>query len=341
MSVPELSDRARRCLPIVAEARETGSTAATASCAERCGTSDSTLDSREATVPVADVLRLSAPNETARRIEESEVGRVDAALASKSEPEPLAGGTDMRGVHTPDVERPAAKRDARDSAEGLVPTASLVDGAGEVSCTSKFDGREEDTEARTRDLRIPALNPDFQPDSLVGRSSITAGRRRPQARLGTYAASEAPPIDEALNAEVEAAAVAFVLEYERQAGRAPEDMNIRNPNNPGYDIESRVPGGGATRYIEVKGTADPWGVRGVDVTATQIEFAWSRRGQAWLYVVENALDPALRHCWMIQDYAARVERIAFDSGWRKFATESWKSPPSIPSDPDGPSEPSL
>jgi hypothetical protein len=149
--------------------------------------------------------------------------------------------------------------------------------------------------------------------------SVPRGRTVSQSRLGTYASPVPPTISDELIREIEGAAVRYVLDYERQRGRDPRDVNIENPCNPGYDILSIDPMTGVRRYIEVKGTRDAWDIRGVDVTATQIQHGLEHGENAWLYVVEYALEPGRIRCWCIQNFAARVERVAFDGGWKELA----------------------
>jgi len=87
--------------------------------------------------------------------------------------------------------------------------------------------------------------------------------------------------------EVEAIAMATAMAYEREQGRAPEDVSARNL---GYDIRSVAPDG-SVRHIEVKGRA-----RSGPVVLTPNEWLMAQRlgDEYWLYVVENAVgEPAL------------------------------------------------
>ncbi len=127
------------------------------------------------------------------------------------------------------------------------------------------------------------------------------------------------PVDDELIAEVEAAAVAFVLEEERAAGREAVDANLSNPANPGYDIRSVDPRTDSVRFIEVKGTKNEWGEFGVVVTSSQLKFAFERREQSWLYVVECALHEQRRKCHRIQDFAMRVEGVVVDGSCQRLS----------------------
>jgi superfamily II DNA or RNA helicase len=83
---------------------------------------------------------------------------------------------------------------------------------------------------------------------LLGESLTTPDGSSPEARR-----------------RVELAAMAAVLQTERVLGYEPRDLSA---DKVGYDIESRVPGSGQLRFIEVKGRAE--GAETVTVTRTEI-----------------------------------------------------------------------
>ena len=112
------------------------------------------------------------------------------------------------------------------------------------------------------------------------------------------------------------AAVAFVMESEKDAGRFPTEMAHLNS---GYDIESRSGGGSIERLIEVKGLIDEWGPRGVSMSRTQFEFAIEHAEKAWLYIVERACDTNDRKLYRVRDPASRMTEFGIDNGWKKFA----------------------
>jgi hypothetical protein len=239
------------------------------------------------------------------------IGRVKSALALGGVAAPPPPSPEVEPIDHPGGDATLAMNDPPRAAE-----AEVQNGDAAESTRSSFDPRpassgSTDRASRTSDARGGELG--------SPQRSVRIAPRARQARLGTYAASDAPPVDDALIAEVDAAAVAFVLAFEQRQGRNAVDLNVGNPDNPGFDIRSDDPATGEVRFIEVKGTKDEWGHRGVDVSATQFQFAFKHRHQSWLYVVECALDPARRSCHRVRDFAFMVERIAFDSGWRRFA----------------------
>jgi Domain of unknown function (DUF3883) len=185
-------------------------------------------------------------------------------------------------------------------------------------------GDEEDPEAAASPLRRVSRSPsDLGGDvgeqpriSRSGRSIIPREGQSFAARavLGSMLA------DDELIADVEAAAVAFVMAEERRAGREPVDRNTpENPDNAGFDIESRDPRTHTSRFIEVKGTKNEWGEFGVAVTPTQVHFALAHGDAAWLYVVECALDEGRRKCYRIQNFASKIGEFVVDGRLRRLA----------------------
>lgn len=141
-------------------------------------------------------------------------------------------------------------------------------------------------------------------------SSPYRRQHRRRSYVAPVTATSDPERDrEPLDPEVERAAVDAVLEWERDHGRNPREME---PGNEGFDIESEG-SDGLTRFIEVKGTKLKWGVSGVDVSSAQFRRAQRDQEHFWLYVVDLALtDPRVHP---IQDPASKVDVFAFDDRW--------------------------
>ena len=99
--------------------------------------------------------------------------------------------------------------------------------------------------ARQRD--IAPLPPEICGAALV----VPADWLRPEEEGdGRTATARESTADAASRAQVEAKAMAAVMERERALGYAPQDVS---GEDRGYDIESRDPGTGRLRFIEVKG----------------------------------------------------------------------------------------
>lgn len=168
--------------------------------------------------------------------------------------------------------------------------------------------------------------PPTEPDR-PGRKRRRKGKNRgSDERMRSYVAPDNSARDEAERgglspqerAQIEAAAIRCVLDWERSHGRNPKDMNEGKSGNKGFDVLSNTKDGKVERYIEVKGVKGFWSGRGVDITPAQFNFAMSQGRQAWLYIVENALSEQ-PHIYSIQDFARRVWRFGFDDGWKAIA----------------------
>ena len=86
---------------------------------------------------------------------------------------------------------------------------------------------------------------------------------------------------------VEKAAMAFVMAYERDHGRTPEDVSLRHDGS-GFDIRSQLTAT-LVRRIEVKGRGAQTG--DVGLYRTEWYAAQRFRDGFWLYVVYDALEP--------------------------------------------------
>ncbi|HKM55473.1 MAG TPA: DUF3883 domain-containing protein, partial [Isosphaeraceae bacterium] len=74
---------------------------------------------------------------------------------------------------------------------------------------------------------------------------------------------------------------AIVMEIERNLGFEPTD---REPEKLGYDVESRVPGTGKLRFIEVKGRVT--GADTITVTRNEILYSFNKPDDFILAIVE-------------------------------------------------------
>ena len=104
--------------------------------------------------------------------------------------------------------------------------------------------RAEEFEQRLNQRRVEiALRRNLlpQPPRVIGASLVLPAHLLDAAQ---------PAPDLARNAEIERIAMETVLAHERSAGREPRDVSAENL---GWDIQSREPGSGELRYIEVKG----------------------------------------------------------------------------------------
>jgi hypothetical protein len=243
-----------------------------------------------------------------------------ASPTSEREPEPTAASRDERFAPVSSVDRRLAEHhDARNGVEAADSTAAFGEAADEPPRDEEIVHDDEDRVASGGDSARAVAERNHSSEFGGGRS----GRRivsRGRQSFGARAMLASTPVEEVLIAEIEAAAIAFVLAEERRAGREPIDRNTPdNPDNPGYDIESWDPRTKTTRYIEVKGTKNEWGEFGVAVSPTQVRFALERGEAAWLYVVECALHEERKRCYRIQNFASKIEEFVVDGRLRRAA----------------------
>ena len=120
--------------------------------------------------------------------------------------------------------------------------------------------------------------------------------------------------------KIDAAGMVKVMDYERQHGRDPKDMNDIAPNHPGYDVESIDKQTGKVRYIEVKSLRNKWTKRGVCMSSKQFEEGNIRQDDFWLYVVEQAETDAAKVI-TIQNPVGWVGEFYYDDSWRQLAND--------------------
>lgn len=147
----------------------------------------------------------------------------------------------------------------------------------------------------------------------------------PRLPSGQESGSEAEQVsnmdetEEQFRIELGKLAVTAVCNFELEHGRTPQP---KHHSNPGFDVESKDPVTGRTRFIEVKAIYGPWSDRGVAISRTQFLMAQDRGQEYWLYVVECAEDPEQSKVHPIQDPATRVTEFRFDANWRLLAEDA-------------------
>jgi superfamily II DNA or RNA helicase len=154
--------------------------------------------------------------------------------------------------------------------------------------------RADDLQARL-EKRLTELQQERQlsamPPVVIGGALIV-----PEAMVGALKGVTPTTFDAVAHEtkRVERLAMAVVMEAERQLGYEPSDVS---GDNCGYDIESRVPGRGQLRFIEVKGRVA--GATTVTVTRNEILTALNKPDNFILALVEvdeNSVTPRyVRH----------------------------------------------
>jgi Domain of unknown function (DUF3883) len=149
-------------------------------------------------------------------------------------------------------------------------------------------------------------------------------RPKPQRQFKTYVYLEPGEPDdnedkeESLSHATDRRGMEIVMAYETRHGRNPVDVS--SDYGLGYDIESTDPDG-AIRFIELKTTNEPWGERGVTLSANQFQKALhkNRADRYWLYVVDDLQgQPRVHRIW---NPAGRTQHFVFDEGWLDFVED--------------------
>jgi hypothetical protein len=129
---------------------------------------------------------------------------------------------------------------------------------------------------RLEELKLEAQISPLPPVVLGGLLVVPMGLIR--AMVGQPAPFSATPVDTQISA---ARARAIIMEIERSLGFDPTDREFEKL---GYDIESRVPGTGKLRFIEVKGRVA--GAPTITVTRNEILYSLNKPDDFILGIVE-------------------------------------------------------
>jgi SNF2 family DNA or RNA helicase len=147
-------------------------------------------------------------------------------------------------------------------------------------------------EKRLQDLKLEAQISPLPPVVLGGLLVVPAGLLA--AMTGATAASPAAPADTQASA---ARARAVVMDIERSLGFEPTDREFEKL---GYDIESRIPGTGKLRFIEVKGRVE--GAPTITVTKNEILYSLNKPEDFILAIVEFQSSDAHRAYYLRQPF---------------------------------------
>jgi hypothetical protein len=139
----------------------------------------------------------------------------------------------------------------------------------------------------TREAQISAL-----PPGILGGLVVA-----PLGLLAAITGRALPPASAADTQASAARARAIVMEVERELGFEPFD---REAEKLGYDIESRIPGTGCLRFIEVKGRVS--GADTITVTRNEILYSLNKPDELVLAIVEFLDDGAHRVHYLRQPF---------------------------------------
>ena len=152
------------------------------------------------------------------------------------------------------------------------PNARLNSG----EARKRADSLQARLQKRLADLKLEAQISPLPPVVLGGLLVVPAGLIA--AMTGQPGTVSTNPVDTQISA---ARARAVVMEIERRLGFEPTDREL---DKLGYDIESRVPGTGKLRFIEVKGRVT--GAATITVTRNEILYSLNKPEDFILAIVE-------------------------------------------------------
>jgi hypothetical protein len=167
----------------------------------------------------------------------------------------------------------------KDQEQAGKPNARLNSG----EARKRADLLQSRLEKRLAELRLEAQIAPLPPVVLGGLLVVPAGLI---AAMGGQPVSIGRPIDTQVSA---ARARAAVMDVERALGFEPVD---RETDKLGYDVESRVPGTGKLRFIEVKGRVR--GAESITVTKNEILYSLNKPDDFILAIVEFTGDDTER-----------------------------------------------
>ena len=171
----------------------------------------------------------------------------------------------------------------------------------------RADNLQARLQKRFADLRLEAQISPLPPVILGGILVVPAGL---PAAMGGRPALPTHPVETQASA---ARARAIVMDVERRLGFEPVD---RETEKLGYDIESRIPGTGRLRFIEVKGRVE--GADTVTVTRNEILYSLNKPDDFILAIVEHCNGGGHRVCYVRQPFAREpdfgVTSVNYDLG---------------------------
>lgn len=125
---------------------------------------------------------------------------------------------------------------------------------------------------------------------------------------------EGPPAE--LKKEIEQAGMTAVMEFERNAGRTPQDVSTEFR---GYDVKSTA--ASQVRNIEVKSFAT---TGTLELTENEWIMAGKLAETYWVYFVENARDPAKRRLSLIQNPTTKFTKVEVVPAQVRIRVVNWK-----------------
>lgn len=172
----------------------------------------------------------------------------------------------------------------------------------------RADNLQGRLQKRLEDLKLEAQISPLPPVVLGGLLVVPMGLMA--AMTGQAAATPTTPVDTQISA---ARARAIIMDIERSLGFEPTDREFEKL---GYDIESRVPGTGKLRFIEVKGRVS--GAPTITVTRNEILYSLNKPDDFILAIVEFVGDSKHKTHYIRQPFTREpdfgVTSVNYDLG---------------------------
>lgn len=249
---------------------------------------------------------------------EDEVGELGFGTGSEQDPADW-DIEDDEVIDDPDIGAEKAASDAHIAAEANKKATGVESSGTQEPGRKRSEGSSGSATSETPGSSSGSSSIDKDPAKTTRKARTEWMRSyvKPEKGEPGEAGKGSGPSRERISA-IDEAAMKAVMDYELNRDFLPE----RQPHfNPGYDVMSRSKNADEKRLIEVKGLEGEWTDRGVKLSRTQISFAQDHPDEAWLYVVEHALEPKKRKINAIKNPFFKADEFWFDRVWREVAEE--------------------
>ncbi|MFC2029842.1 sacsin N-terminal ATP-binding-like domain-containing protein [Chloroflexota bacterium] len=261
-----------------------------------------------------------------------------AQVTSGDGSDDLDSGAEEADASSGDDSQSTAQTGAAGTQRGPGSTGTTHPGGGrratgEETDSSVHDGSDSVTQATTAGSGDDSQQGGASAGSASGRSSRDGPRPHGRSYL-RHAGSQDSQSQQDLGvqerrAAIERAGIEVALEYERQSGRIPLELDRVHP---GWDVDSYDPDPNAAqpeqlnerylrRRIEVKAKPGAWDGYGVMLTPEQRNQAERFGPEYFLYVVEYALEPDRTTLYIFSDPVAKITEYRIDDRWTQFADQ--------------------
>ena len=178
---------------------------------------------------------------------------------------------------------------------------------------SEFGKSQNFGSNKSRDFDAVTSRPRYENDESAGERSPKTGnqeeiRHTSEIYVDSAVTIEGKEFQQRL-LDIERRACDLVLEENKLLGR---ELTRMHQLNHGYDFECEVDG--VKKFLEVKGTSQKWGVRGVSLSANELQTSYRHGPNYEVWVVEE-VDSQNPKIWRIVDLPSQVGGYRLNDGW--------------------------